>query len=364
MNIRQPDTILKNLDSVFENFKPEYRIEVLNALTNIMDINNLDLHILRKLVNNYCNIKKIGKHTFNYWYSRGWNYNESTQKQKEHSLTTRRSPFTIEYWTEKGYTLEEAEYKTKTFRKNATEYWTSRGYDEETATQKIVEFQKSNSAKLKEKKLNYPEFKVPNPTKLDYWLSKCDNDLEQAKECLKNRQSTFSKEICITKHGIDGGTEIFNQRQNKWQNTLHQNGNMKLGYSKISQELFDTIVNILNIKSESKYASNIGGEMSLRLNDKNYLYDYTYKNIIIEYNGDLYHANPDFYSTNECPNPFNKNLSASDIWKADKDKILCAEYHGYKVLTVWDSEYIKDKNSTVERCINFINLNRNLDLGI
>lgn len=42
------------------------------------------------------------------------------------------------------------------------------------------------------------------------------------------------------------------------------------------------------------------------------------------------------------------------IWKHDIEKIKCAESYGYKVLTIWESEYKKDKEGTIQKCIDFL----------
>ena len=56
-------------------------------------------------------------------------------------------------------------------------------------------------------------------TRLDYWLGK-GYSLEESKQKLKERQTTFSLEKCIKKYGEIKGKEIWKERQKKWQNTL------------------------------------------------------------------------------------------------------------------------------------------------
>ena len=75
---------------------------------------------------------------------------------------------------------------------------------------------------------------------------------------------------------------------------------------------------------------------------------------IIEYNGDEYHANPKIYESNDTPHPFRKNITSEEIWKKDNEKIETAELNGFKVLTIWDSEYKKDKEKILKKCIYFL----------
>lgn len=58
--------------------------------------------------------------------------------------------------------------------------------------------------------------------------------------------------------------------------------------------------------------------------------------IIVEVNGDFWHANPLIYEENDVVNlPVNK-LLAKDIWERDKKYIERAEENGYKVIEIWE----------------------------
>ena len=58
-----------------------------------------------------------------------------------------------------------------------------------------------------------------NPLNIEWWLNQGYSE-EEAKIKRSERQSTFSLEKCITKHGEEEGTRIWKERQVKWQNTL------------------------------------------------------------------------------------------------------------------------------------------------
>lgn len=168
-------------------------------------------------------------------------------------------------------------------------------------------------------------------------------------------QTTFSRQICIEKYGELVGTRKFNERTQKWQDSLLKNGNIKGGYSKISQELFFNISKLLN--GNYKFALN-NSELVIRDNNKNYYYDFVdlLNKRIIEYNGDQYHANPNKYTEDEYPHPYKKciGFTSKDIWKYDAYKILIANNNGYDVLVIWDSEYKKNKQEITQKCINFL----------
>lgn len=82
-------------------------------------------------------------------------------------------------------------------------------------------------------------------------------------------------------------------------------------------------------------------------------YDFNYENKIIEFNGDLWHANPKLYDKAfiipKC------NITASEKWKIDEEKIKLAESHGYEVLTIWENEFKENSKKIIKKCLNFLN---------
>jgi hypothetical protein len=170
-------------------------------------------------------------------------------------------------------------------------------------------------------------------TSINYYLNK-GFDLETSEKMLKERQTTFSLKKCINKYGEEKGEQIFNNRQIKWLNSLNKNGNLKSGYSKISQELFYKILDYYNIEHrENIYFATKNNEIKLSNDKKTYIYDFTdTKNKkMIEYNGDEYHANPNIYESTDNPHPFRKWLTSEDIWSKDEDKLNLAKEKGYGV---------------------------------
>jgi hypothetical protein len=244
------------------------------------------------------------------------------QKRKECS------PFSIEFWKKKkpNITNEEAELKVK-----------------EIAC-------KASNNRLTE-------------TQFEYWLEKCDGNITKAKILYKERQTTFSMGKCIEKHGEEEGAIIWKNRQDKWQKSLYENGNMKAGYSAISQDLFNIIKEYYLQKDlDNIYYATNNNEIILKYSNdkKNYLYDFVdiNKMKIIEYNGDQFHANPNKYEENDIAHPYHKTngLLAKDIWLKDKHKLDIAKLNGYDVLVIWDSEYRKGKDECIKKCLEFLGI--------
>lgn len=137
---------------------------------------------------------------------------------------------------------------------------------------------------------------------------------------------------------------------------------MKNGFSKISQELFYSILETYDIscRDKIKFATH-NGEFTIK-NPKGGIFVYDFADLkskkIIEYNGDMFHANPKKYNYDDIPNPFKKNKKASEIWEYDKIKINVANENNFDVLTIWDSEYRwGNKKKILDKCINFLNKN-------
>jgi len=196
-------------------------------------------------------------------------------------------------------------------------------------------------------------FNIIQNTKLEYYLNKGYN-LSESEKLLNERQSTFSLKKCIDKYGYNDGIEVFNKRQEKWKNSLIKNGNLKNGYSKISQELFN-ILDCFYEKSNNYFHSK-NGEYFIHDAGRLFLYDFVdFDNKkIIEYNGDVFHANPNMFKFDEHPNPFNTKLTSDDIWNYDMEKYYIAIKNGFDVLIIWDSEYLDDKIKIILKCLNFL----------
>jgi very-short-patch-repair endonuclease len=306
----------------------------------------------REVKNNLKSVKRSFSKDF--WIKKGLTEEESIKKvfeiQSNNSkkFKGKRTGKSKDKLKEKGYTDEEI--RISCLSQWNLEYWIRRGYNEEDSKEKVYKIQSYAAKHVDcEKRLL--------PSNVEYWVNR-GHSYEESEKLVSKSQTTFSKDICIEKWGYEKGINIFNDRTKKWLNSLKLNNNIFIGYSKISQELFNEIYNRLN--RNFKYATN-GGEFKIqRENGGFYFYDFTDidNKLIIEYNGDMYHANPDKYGENDNPHPFRKEITSKEIWEKDRLKFESVEKIGYKVLTIWDSEYrhkgFKNKELIIERCINFL----------
>lgn len=120
----------------------------------------------------------------------------------------------------------------------------------------------------------------------------------------------------------------------------------------------------------SKHNVNIEPNFTIKANrTKRRHYDIHIKetNILIEVNGDYWHANPEIYKKDDQLNYFGSFIKAQEVWDKDKYKKELAESKGYDVIYLWENEikkmsdieleqkiitFLKDKNISYENQIN------------
>ena len=114
--------------------------------------------------------------------------------------------------------------------------------------------------------------------------------------------------------------------------------------TKLNQKIYEMLDNI-GIDYEK--------EFYLNTNEKKYFYDIKIKNLLIEINGDYWHANPNVYDKNW----FNKqkNMTADEIWKYDNKKINIAKNNGFDVLILWEKDIKKNSEKVYENIKNTVN---------
>ena len=111
--------------------------------------------------------------------------------------------------------------------KNTNSYWMNRGYSENDSIKKVKETQFSFSEKFLSKKEKFPEIYVGfNKNQKEYWIKRGFTESE-AIEIISENQSTFSLSKCIDKLGEIEGRKRWNQRQEKWKESLSKTRNIK-----------------------------------------------------------------------------------------------------------------------------------------
>jgi very-short-patch-repair endonuclease/uncharacterized protein YaeQ len=250
--------------------------------------------------------------------------------------------------------------------RNCIEFWIEKGFSEEVAKERVKEVMTEIHEKTFKKFKENPErYASKYTTKIEYYLDRGYSE-EEAKKRLTERQQTFSLEKCIEKYGESNGQKIWLDRQLKWMNTMNNKSDVekmdilkrkssfcKRNYSIVSQRLFWLIYNRLDSKSDV-FFKELNYEFIIS-ESKTFIYDFVYKinKKIIEFNGDYWHCNPIKYNENY----YHKHLKmyAKERWYNDKMRIEFTESLGYQVLTIWESEYRKNTDVTLQKCLDFLN---------
>jgi hypothetical protein len=142
-------------------------------------------------------------------------------------------------------------------------------------------------------------------------------------------------------------------------------------YSKISQKLFYEIYSILPQELKTCcYFATLNHEYTEVIPDNfrncqdidNFRYNYdfciNYQDVkfVVEFNGDLWHANPQIYKWDDTPNPMNKNIISEDIWIKDRKRNDYTFAMGNFLIEVWEKDYHTNKQDTIDNIIMNINM--------
>ena len=205
------------------------------------------------------------------------------------------------------------------------------------------------------------------PTRLSYWLTR-GFSREEAILKVQDRQRTFSLDICISKYGEEKGKEIWNARQALWLDTLYSNmtdeeykdlSRRKVsawynGWSKIGLSLFEHLAH-----PEAIYATESDhNEANIIMNDGTefaYPVDYMLGNKVIEFYGDVMHANPNKYIGSDQTSILRKQ-NAQQTWDKDAKKQKIIRDNGYELLVVWEHDYKWNKEATIKKCKDFLGI--------
>ncbi len=198
--------------------------------------------------------------------------------------------------------------------------------------------------------------------RIGYWLKKGYSEIE-AKKKLKERQQTFSKEICIEKYGEVEGLKRWEERQKKWQDNLKSKSPEEIerinraklhdykGYSKISQRLFEDVYHSVALTGNKYYFATLqkNGEVedtgynneycfhtenSVRFLD---FYDATQKKII-EFDGDYWHGNT--------------TAKKRDI---EREHEILETDSSIQIMRIKEQDYNKSPETVIDECVKFLN---------
>lgn len=206
-------------------------------------------------------------------------------------------------------------------------------------------------------------------------------DKKKFKEFNKSRAVT--KDLCIKRHGEEEGLKIWEEycqkqsytnsleyfinKYGKDEGTKKFNDFCKLrlsytfGVSAISQDCFKYILNALknnciNYDTSEIYFAEKNNEFIVSKPNKSYSLDFYDKknNIIVEFNGSLWHADPKRFKSTDIAIKNSlfggKNIIAQEIWDHDKERLENIKkcLPGAKIFIIWESDWKKDPDKAIE----------------
>ena len=95
-------------------------------------------------------------------------------------------------------------------------------------------------------------------------------------------------------------------------------------------------------------------ESAKKLRQRVILPDLFYRGGIIEFQGDVFHGNPDIFESSETPHPYNKELTVKRMHEIDKIKHEFYNKKGYEVLEIWEKEWKTQPKIVLQKCLEFL----------
>lgn len=147
------------------------------------------------------------------------------------------------------------------------------------------------------------------------------------------------------KHSKKTRNHLSKIQKEKWEKGEYKINNKftSIRISKAEKEI-EKYLTSLHVNFKSQYI----------FDNSNFIYDFYLPDhkVVIEYNGDFWHANPKkFKSTDVLKFPRKQIKIASEIWAKDFIKKKKAEELGFKVFYIWENDYNKNKLKLIDRII-------------
>jgi hypothetical protein len=251
-------------------------------------------------------------------------------------------------WINKNYSITEKTLIEKYGEVEGKERWKS--YCEKQAYSNTFEFKKEKWGWTEEE---FKEYNKSRSVTLENLIKRHGFESGEKiwRDYCERQRFTTTKDYFLEKYGEKIGLEKYDNFCNK---RLFSGGS----YSNISQSIFQILQN------KFKELTLFFGENEYYFKDKEnsrfYLLDFYIKELSfgIEFQGDLWHANPNKYKENDVPIKFDKKqLTAKEIWERDRLKQEFLKTKIKKLIIIWESDIVKrGLDSIVEEILNEINL--------
>lgn len=290
----------------------------------------------------------------------GSEYWASISQKKKQSQTE--NSYVAKHGTVRGKEIWEEMNRKRSISTFNKDYWINQGFSEDDAIKQVSLVSKKGSTKgnavqKQQREEDYESWAKKMPTTIHYWIEQ-GFSAEEACIKLKEYQTTFSKEVCISKYGEVEGLKRWEARQVKWLGSI-SDVNMRTNFgsaSKASLKYFKPLMQILDNHSiEYHIGIENNSEYSLYGNNRMNLYDFVIPSLklCIEYNGEKFHPNPIWQTENlDRWNTWKQlytDKTAAEIFVFDQMKINLMKDNGFEVYEIWSGlDYKKQLGKMVE----------------
>ena len=192
--------------------------------------------------------------------------------------------------------------------------------------------------KLKDKPESYEQFRIKVKERGQPWT-------EKHKKQHSERMLGSSNKMRNTTHTEETKKHISETKKKQYKEGLIKL--QRINISKAEKEIAEWFKN-----------NNIEFTPQFRIPGVSFIYDFYLPkyNLIIEYNGNYWHADPKIYKSGTLlKRPNCEEVLVDKIWERDKMKKEEVELKGYKLIYIWENDYKKEKekmlNNLISSCI-------------
>lgn len=235
----------------------------------------------------------------------------------------------------KLYSNTEESIKQKWGNEQGKDRWEN--YVSAQAETNMLEHKKNKYGWTKEE---FDEYNKSRAQTLDNMISRYGDEdgIVKWEEYCNRQRYTTTIEYFIDNYGSEIGIEKYN-------NFLEKRLSANKHQSKVELEAYNSLSNIIDCL-----------QLSVKL-DNAYYGPFDYGSLerkkLIEFYGTYWHADPRFYSSNFVCRQ--KNMSAKQIHSRDQAKRTYAMNQGYKVFIIWEHDWRKSKEKTINNIIKWWN---------
>ena len=218
----------------------------------------------------------------------------------------------------------------------------------------------TNSFEYKQEKYGwskeqFEEFNKSRAVTLELCIERHDEELGRKMwdEYCERQRYTTSLEYMIEEYGEEEGTKKYKDF------SLARANSGAAGYSEISQELFFNIINKIQ-RTDNIFFYKLNKEYSVQYSTTAVFnldfYDKE-KNLVIEFLGDYWHANPKIYESDAVFNRSKTPILAKQIWKYDnqRKRNICKVLNNPIYIEVWESDWKENPDKVIEEILKYYN---------